>query len=94
MTRLLIALTLAFIATSQAFALGSGVPEYSALMATGKCWGLCAYRSSMAECISCGLYYHGEGYRTGVENYCRKLQPKCRGRQPSNCYSLSCLQAK
>jgi len=92
MKRLVIALTLVFIATTDVFALGSGVPEYSALMATGKCWGLCAYRSSMAECVSCGLSYHGEYWRAAVENYCHKLQPKCGGRPPSNCYSLSCLK--
>jgi len=92
MKRLVIALTLSFIATSHTFGLGGGVPEYSALMATGKCWGLCAYRSSMTECISCGLSYHGEYWRAAVENYCRKLQPKCGGRPPSNCYSLSCLK--
>jgi hypothetical protein len=90
MTRLIIALTLAFMATSHAFA-DSGVREYSALMATGKCWGLCAYRSSMAACISCGLSYHGEYWRASVENYCRKLQPKCGGRKPNLCFSLSCL---
>jgi hypothetical protein len=96
MTRLVIALTLGLLANSQAFALfgGGGVPEYSALMATGKCWGLCAYRSSMAGCISCGLSYHGEYWRPQVEDYCRKLQPKCGGRQPSHCFSLSCLPAK
>jgi hypothetical protein len=91
MTRLVIALTLGLVATSQAFAAGGGVAEYSALMATGKCWGLCAYRSSMAACISCGLSYHGEYYRAAVENYCRKLQPKCGGRPPNNCYSMSCM---
>jgi hypothetical protein len=90
MKRLVIALTLTFVATSHALA-GSGVPEYSALMATGKCWGLCAYRSSMAACISCGLSYHGEYWRAAVESYCHKLQPKCGGRTPNNCYSMSCM---
>jgi hypothetical protein len=92
MTRGVIALMLAFVATGQAFAAGGGVPEYSALMATGKCWGLCAYRSSVADCISCGLSYHGEYWRPQVESYCRRLQPKCHGQPPSNCYSLSCLK--
>jgi hypothetical protein len=76
MMRLVIALTLAFIATS-AFAEGVGQPDYFSQMATGKCWGKCAYRSSMAECISCGLAYHGIERKAYVIAYCRKLQPKC-----------------
>ena len=76
MTRLVIVLTLGLVATSQAFAAGGSVPEYSALMATGKCWGLCAYRSSMAACISCGLSYHGVERKVYVLEYCHKLQPK------------------
>lgn len=84
MTRLVIALTLAFIATSHAFAREVSSSEYHALMAAGKCWGICAYRSSMAECIACGLSYHGEEHRAAVVYYCRKLQPKCAGRKPGD----------
>jgi len=82
---IIIALSLAFIFTDHVFARGRGTSsaqevsrsEYDALMATGKCWGICAYRSSMAECISCGLSYHGIQHKRGVVYYCRKLQPKC-----------------
>jgi hypothetical protein len=91
MARSLIVLILTLTATSHAFALGGGVSEYTPLMATGKCWGLCAYRASMTDCISCGLSYHGEYWRREVEYYCHRLQPKCHGLPPNNCYSLSCL---
>ena len=39
MTRLVIALTLGLVATSQAFAAGGGVAEYSALMGDGQMLG-------------------------------------------------------
>ncbi len=50
---------------------------YYANMMSGNCWGKCAYLSSIAECISCGLSYHGIEHKLGVVYYCRKLQPKC-----------------
>ena len=77
MKYLIIALSLAFILTGQAFALTPEQENYFAQMATGQCWGICAYRSSMAECISCGLSYHGIEHKPAVVYYCRKLQPKC-----------------
>ncbi len=85
MKYIVIALALIFVATGHAFARGQGTSsaqevsrsEYNALMATGKCWGKCAYLGSIAECISCGLSYHGIEHKRGVVYYCRKLQPKC-----------------
>lgn len=92
MKYLIIALSLAFIFTGKAFALTPEEEAYFSLkgkaltpeqedyfskMETGKCWGICAYRSSMAECISCSLSYHGIQHKPSVVYYCRKLQPKC-----------------
>jgi hypothetical protein len=77
MKYLVIALSLAFILTDQAFALTPEQEAYFLQMATGKCWGKCAYLGSMAECISCGLSYHGVQHKAAVVYYCRKLQPKC-----------------
>jgi predicted membrane channel-forming protein YqfA (hemolysin III family) len=83
MKYIVIAVALIFVATGHALAQhGSGhrtgaQEDYFSQMATGKCWGICAYRSSMAECISCGLSYHGIEHKRGVVYYCRKLQPKC-----------------
>jgi hypothetical protein len=80
MKRMAVIIALAFVANSQACAQWpSSTAEYNALMATGKCWGECAYRATMEECISCGLCYHGETKRAYVVNYCHKLQPRCRG---------------
>jgi hypothetical protein len=80
MKYLLIAVGLIFVAIGHALALGphnDAVQEYYSQMASGKCWGPCAYLSSIAECISCGLSYHGVGHQRAVIYYCQKLQPKC-----------------
>ena len=65
------------LATSYAFAGDVTGAEYFSAMKNGRCWGKCAYLSSMQECISCGLSYHGTENQALVLNYCRKLQPKC-----------------
>jgi hypothetical protein len=77
MNYLVIALLLAFILTGKASALTPEQKDYFSQMATGQCWGKCAYLGSIAECISCGLSYHGIQHKAGVVYYCRKLQPKC-----------------
>lgn len=74
---LIIAVSLSFILTGNAYALTPEQKNYFSQMATGKCWGKCAYMSSMAECISCGLLYHGIEHKRAVVYYCHKLQPKC-----------------
>ena len=77
MRMLAIAAALFFIGVQPAISLKpEGYVFYEDRDARG-CWGLCAYRSSMAACISCGLYYHGEGQKPIVFAYCRKLQPVC-----------------
>jgi hypothetical protein len=74
-----IALALASIAIGQAVA-GSGTAtpdEYIARMASGQCWGTCAYKATMKECISCGLTLDGAEHKAAEAYYCHKLQPKC-----------------
>ena len=74
MFRFLMASCLLFFITSNAYA-DMSREEYFSMMKKGECWGTCAYLSSVEACIECGLPHHSS--RRGVENYCRKLQPKC-----------------
>jgi hypothetical protein len=78
MRKLQIAILLTFVVTGAAFAKDerqTNKQQYMSMMATGQCWGQCAYSSSMEGCISCGLLHHST--KSAVMHYCHKLQPKC-----------------
>jgi uncharacterized membrane protein len=72
-----IALALVSIVASQAAARTVTRDEYRAKMSTGQCWGICAYKTTMQECMSCGLALDGPDHKAGEVYYCHKLQPKC-----------------
>jgi hypothetical protein len=58
--------------TGPAFA-GMGKFAVCGPCATG--YGCCAERASVADCISCGLCFHGADKKAVVSAFCHKYQP-------------------
>lgn len=79
MKYMVIALLLIPFVTDQALAGVPGGPGAHRKEACGPCgtgYGCCAERASMADCISCGLCFHGAEKRNAVVAFCRKYQPR------------------